>query len=382
MSRIFRVCFVVLLYVAALGVGLSACGEAEPHVIDSLTFTLDGVEYTMPVLAGELMANGWELTEDAILYPGNTYSQSLRRAFLWLPVSFFNFSEEALPLSESYVDRIFCFSLSAILFQDSVHDTQTIFPGNIMVGSTYDEVIAAYGEPGERRNPRFMISADYDVDLVWSTNYAAMVVQIDTETNLVSNISLYYLGRNPDTGDIPATVLAYEAPRELGDDWRDFTVRIDGDLYRLPAPVAAFAENDWGPGAPQPHATVNPGTEERSALFKDGRVLAISRHNPDDVIRPETHTFVTEIRLSLTRPESSPPFELPGGIDQNATLEEVIAAFGTPDDIYETNGVEYGRDGIRVYVFGVEDEGIRVEVAIETGEILAIFIRYRPESLR
>jgi len=37
----------------------------------------------------------------------------------------------------------------------------------------------------------------------------------------------------------------YSAPSELGNDLTSFNVEIEGNLYRLPAPVSAFLDNGW-----------------------------------------------------------------------------------------------------------------------------------------
>jgi len=37
----------------------------------------------------------------------------------------------------------------------------------------------------------------------------------------------------------------YSAPEELGNDLTSFNVEIEGDVYRLPAPLSAFFDNGW-----------------------------------------------------------------------------------------------------------------------------------------
>jgi len=397
MQKMARVCL-MMLGIVVLSLSLIACNgmelvlesESESPAIEttsevesvtapselsdelaSLAFSLNGVIYTLPVPARELEANGWggflfDWTEH-IVTPGTTDDRrTLVNGGQRIGVSFFNFSEEALPLNEVYIDRV---SVGAEWFDAA----QLIFPGNITQGSTYDEVIAVYGEASERG---YLYASEEYGYLVYFADYGAVRIIFDNETNLVLSMDMYYLGRNPPVEDIPTGIRAYEAPAELGDDWREFIVKIDGDLYRLPAPVAAFAENGWGNavGFDSLHARINPGTEEGHFMYRDGRRMQTRLHNYDDVIRTEAQAFVIAISIDFSLPEFALPINLSGGITEKSTIEEAIAAFGAPDDVFEFNG-------FRHYTFGDWDTGVDIMVNIETGEILMIMIRYRPESL-
>ena len=351
--------------------------EPEPEIaedglsgdLNSLMFCLDGVVYSLPVRAAELESNGWEGFwfdwTDYIVNPGETANYGLlTKGVGWdIGVSFFNFSEEALPLNEAHIDRI-------SLDNEWSSRAQLIFPGNILIGSSYDEVIRAHGMPNERGY--WSESKEFSY-LVYSTEYAAVRITIDNETNLVSVITMYYLRRNSTAEDVPAVITAYEAPTELGDDWREFIVQLNDDLYRLPVPVATFVENGWdGSASATPlHAWINPGAKDFWAFRKNNQPIWVLLRNYDDVIQSDAHAFVVSITIDFARDIS---FELPGGITEKSTIEEVILAFGTPNEVREV--LER-----RQYIFGDEESHINIAIDVETGEIQFIVIRHSPESL-
>ena len=335
--------------------------------LGSLTFELDGVVYTLPIPFAELEANGWKGTWfDLRIDPGTNRGATLENGNQSINVSFYNFSDDVQLPNESYIDRI-----SALSFLDDT--VQLIFPRNIMLGASYEEVIAAYGYPAIGG-----VSYEYGFRyLVYFVGSAGIRIIIDLGTELVEDMHMYYLGRIPAVEDPPAAVITYEAPTELGDDWRAFTISIDGDTYRLPTPMTAFEENGWDVrGFEQPRLPLPPGGDERVGLRKDDQVIITFLHNYDDVIRVQEHTFVTmiDIDFDFFYIEPAPSIELPGGITENSTSEEIISAFGMPDEIREL-------DGHRHYTFGDRDNGIQILVNMETERIELIRISHRPASL-
>jgi len=214
MKRSIRPLLAVLFGVLALGLiviairgGIRAVRpepmEMPDEVYDALNsrqFSLDGVTYTLPLPVQELMATGWEGYAGAPrdlkraanpLEPGhirNAWLQNDSTAenvleISFLEVYFFNFAEEALPLSEVHIVQI------------SPHrgwpdvgwipDTEIVFPGNVVIGSTRNEVLAALGTPDERRG---------DAHYIYSTEHAEM--RIIFSNRLVLRMYLHYLGGN------------------------------------------------------------------------------------------------------------------------------------------------------------------------------------------
>jgi len=341
----------------------------------SLMFSLNGVLYTMPLSFADLEADGWEVDdleaedfEGQILRPNHTSrSVQLRLGDQTISVSFFNPTEEEVLLRDGVIRDIFI----AEVLNGRV---QLVFPGNIAIGSTYEEVIAAHGEPSsvlEREAFRFRT-------LTYSAGDISVSFTVDTNTNLVTNLSMRDNRRERRVipsfaaDDFPAAVIAYQVPRRLGDHWSTFTVVIDGDLYRLPAPMAVFAENGWS--FPDIGMTVSPTARGAGVGLSRGEAILRTRfHNYDADIRPVRHTFVVRVDLDFSNPETALSIELPGGITENSTMEEVMAVFGEPVAIEESRGR-------RAYSFGEEFAGFAFTVHMRTLEIQEIVITHCVEE--
>ena len=196
--------FIAMMCVVTLGLGLVACnggqagsrsGEVLSDVeLDSLMFSLDDAVYTLPVRFSELEENGWrphdtdppsgsaDSFETDTLEPGGFAHWELIIGNQNVLVTISNLTEEVLPVSESHVTDV------ALIL--GVNNARFILPRGIMMGSTHEEVVAAYGEPDvEHINdgaPSFMIQ--------YSSDDFILDIAIDSESNLVNLISLSYMG--------------------------------------------------------------------------------------------------------------------------------------------------------------------------------------------
>jgi len=335
----------------------------------SFMFSLNGVLYTLSTPFSELAADGWEgeyLDEVTVAPRTRSHGMDLRNGEQTIRVTFFNPTEEELPLSESVVRYIATW--------EHLHGrVQLVFPGNIAMGSTYEEVIAAFGEPEN------VIEHYPSRNLSFSAEGISVSIAIHMETNLVTGLSMNdnRIVRErveiPQfaADDFPTSVLAYEAPTSLSDDLNSFIVKIDGDLYRLPAPMAVFLDNGWTYSSGM---YIGPASRGAGVgLIREGELLRTRLRNYDDERRPLAHTFVVRVDLDFSNPNRSISVELPGGITENSTMEEVMAVFGQPTDIAEYRGR-------RTYSFGQELAGIAFAVHIGTGEIQEIVITHCPEE--
>jgi len=203
MKKIVYRCL-LLFCIVSLGLGLTACNEAEPSQapgedvetpasdelsddIFSLMFSLDGVVYTLPVPFAELEANGWEGYDGyegydydlaaQTIYPGQWTGAVISNEGQILIAGFINLGEEVLPVNESHVEAV------SIPRYDG-NDIQLIFPGNIMRGSTYEDVLEAHGEPSER------LEGDESIDLAYEAEHVTIWIAIDKETNSVVYMSM------------------------------------------------------------------------------------------------------------------------------------------------------------------------------------------------
>lgn len=142
---------------AAAGVSGDQYPFATPIVPDGLSsdpesfqVSLDGNIITLPALYTDFTALGFECdvdTDEETLKPGFIMvgNASLRKGDTSLSgVNFINLSDKELPLSQCYVYG-FAFAYDS----KGAVDTSVVFPGGLHIGSTADEIIAAYGEPTE-----------------------------------------------------------------------------------------------------------------------------------------------------------------------------------------------------------------------------------------
>ena len=186
-SRSLALVCIVVLFVACNGeqVG-SETDEILNDELSGLMFRLDAIVYTLPFQFSALDANGWVpcdasyCFETYMLKPGDSVSWELIIRNQSIGLEFTNLTEEVLPVSESYI--------TGVGAGFSQNEAQVIFPGNIMPGSTYENVIAAHGEPGSRR------ISEVSQGLFYSADYFVVQIFINNETNLVSVVGMHYWG--------------------------------------------------------------------------------------------------------------------------------------------------------------------------------------------
>jgi len=335
--------------------------------IYSFSFSLNGEIFSLPFPFSEIEDAGWSGDDiaDGRLDPGrHTLSNQLRNGEQIVFVSLVNTTENVLPFNETNIGRINKDDF------DARRGAELVFPGNITIGSTIDEVIAAHGEPSETR------STDASTTLVYSRSLQSSVTfRVDNETNQVTSLRMENLVERealPEfEGDMPDIVLSYEPPTALGDDWRSFTVRFDGDLYRLPAPVATFVENGWIIESDPNEIIPAQSSRVGISLRKGNQVMRTTVYNYDDIAQPITHTFVTIVQFSQSG--AVLPIELPGGITENSTATDVLEAFGEPSRTSESTTW-------RTYSFGSLFEGLEVTLR-EDDTIQTLQVRNEPRRL-
>ena len=339
MKKIIYACLMLLLCIATF----TACNDTQPRSetspeleivldelgddLDSLMFHLDGITYTLPIHFSELEERGWAIfhegDESSTLAPYRSRTGvALRNGNRRLSASFFNFTEYTLPLGESYIFRLYSF------------ETQIIFPGNIKRGSTYEDVIAAYGEP-DRRGERA---------LRYYGENAYTRIMIDAETDRVTSLSL---GMND-------TVIAHmarerylasarngaqnvglePAPEGLSDDIFSGMFSLNGVVHTLPIPFAELEADGWelyqGEVALAAQTLEPGGQTSRSTLLRRGeQVIAVFFFNFSEEILPLNESYIISVGAGRSL-STETQFVFPGNLKIGSTYEDVIAAHGEP----------------------------------------------------
>jgi len=120
---------------------------------------------------------GWEAPDFTVGPHARRGNVEITNGNQILVVHFSNFTDDRLPVSEVYVDGFF-------VPRDS--EAQVIFPGNIMRGSTYEEVITTHGEPNTREKD----AGNQTVLLRYRMDAGSVFFRVDIRTNLVISMNM------------------------------------------------------------------------------------------------------------------------------------------------------------------------------------------------
>ncbi len=117
---------------------------------DSFQISLDGNMLALPALYSDFTSLGWtsddidgETLKPGFIMVGNA---SLEKGDASLSgISFINLSDKELPLSECHI-----YGFAFAYDPKGAVSTSFVLPGGLHIGSTIDDIIAAYGEPTEK----------------------------------------------------------------------------------------------------------------------------------------------------------------------------------------------------------------------------------------
>ena len=174
-----------------------------------------------------------------------------------------------------------------------------------------------------------------------------------------------------------ATAAPTEAPVEtpapiaegLPENIADLTIILDGDTVTMLMQIEDFLTLGWEPEEGMYERILNneedliePGGYEIMKLIKGDINLGLdlgNRLSDQPVVVRQTQ--ITGIKMQFFSSEVS--YELPLGIKRGvSTIDDVIAAYGEPSDIYEPSGF----DGTVSTVLDYKKEGYRIKFWIET----------------
>jgi len=337
----------------------------------SFTLQLNGVIYTLPFPYADIVANGWEWDNprEVALNPNQRGPVKLMRSGdNTIMLSTANTSQDVVETEDSNVGVIELDSFNA------PRGAELIFPGGITIGTPYEEVLAIHGEPSERRQ------AGEDAlskGLIYSVDaYATVRINICRETYLVNGLRMENVFAREALpafeGDLPLAVLAYVAPTDLGDSWDTFYVRLAGELYSIPAPVQAFVDNGWIIEG-DPNEMIPANTSMSLMRLRHGnQVMRINVNNYDNQAQPLSHSFVTRVEFSHTG--AVLPIEIPGGITENSTLDDVFDALGEPNNDADNNN-------FRTLTYGSIWRQVVITFLIDSGDLHSIVVEHAPRDL-
>lgn len=383
--------FVMLLCIAAspmavmaqeIDIGAMAWdsgGIEEVHkgsdILSSFQIKIDGEWYQFPMKYEEFIEKGWQLDgldSQSEMTPGNYGSVNVKKNTICASVTIMNFGMNTKPLSECYVAGI---DLNETYLKDQMSFE---LPGGIVYDvSTMSQVEETYGAPSALYKTKEYGKLTYDL----AGFYNRVEIFVDAAEKKVKRVAMICLTAPEDfeedeiNSEIPQVVAQYQTPQELGEDIASGTVRIDGSLYRIPAPVSAFLENGW--------KIVYDGNSEVIAgqdsgdgyyLMKNQQKLRICVKNYDDNATTVENCFVTEIYNQNFSTEIL--IELPREITfgmSSAQLEEILT------------GTEYEKEEGNTFLWYVipcgEDSEDEVKICVnkKSDTVVKISIRREPQ---
>lgn len=239
------------------------------------TFTLEGVVYKLPCRYEDLTGNGWTISSDGTSsdkkiagqeYELFTMSKDGRK----ITVYSYNFSGNVKMVKECPIGGIECCASNNV--------DLTIAKG-ITVNSTSEEIKNAFGTPGDT-----YIGDEYEkiTYYVQKNSYYNSVEFYCYADGKYSSLRLKNFvetsDANTDTNkEKPDYLGEYKAPDSMGADLKSAVVKVEGDLYQLPAPVSAFTDNGWK--IVQQSGDVVAGGSDYIRVEKDGKKLDLSIAN-------------------------------------------------------------------------------------------------------
>lgn len=335
----------------------------------SFQFSLNGTVYTLPCAYSQLTENGWSIEDigDQTLEPDQyTFSDALINGDMRIMASLVNTDTKVLPMDKCNVGKI------SIDNYQAEKGVKLIFPKNITYGSTYDDVIAAYGKPTEESGSGSIKTLSYNLD-----TYSDVVITINTESNTVDSLEMENLittetsSSSKSSGEVPDVVKNYTAPASVGKTWDSFDLKYADAYYHLPAPVSSFIDNGW--------TMVTDGNEMLAAkdstvgveLRKDNQVLSASVRNYTDTEQPVSNCFLTSVKTSEY--EAKVSIELPQGITEKSKTEDILAAYGEPTDKDSSASFDF-------YEYRNRDGSITFSISKDTKEITTVEVNNDPKS--
>ena len=338
---------------------------------DSFQVELNGKLYQLPAPFAEFAADGWGFDDESLTLAPDTYSlEQMKNGKQTIYARIINLDVNVLPFNECYIGSL------ALDEWDAERGGATLFvPGGISLGASMDDVRAAYGEPSSSSEGETFINWKYELK-----SYADLNVTFNSETKDVNKLDIRnYFPAEPITpststsnSEVPASVLNYKAPTELGSNWDSYNVRFDGDLYTMPAPVSVFVANGWK--IVDDNVTVSARSAKIGfTISKNNKSMRTNLYNYSDTAQPAENCFVTKV-ISGIYSGVDLPIELPGGITRDSTAEDIVKAYGEPDKISDSTTFE-------LYYYGKVFECLSFSISHDTGKSQTIELEYSSKNL-
>lgn len=341
-----------------------ATASAELVMSDELTdftFSLEGEVFQLPFALSELTDRGWTIYSsycdyDTIIAGDSRESFTMTKRGRDIDIYVYNYSGNARRLEECPV--------GAIEVEAGDYLDFTIAKG-LTPESTEEEITEALGIPDDGYTSESYISMSYLVDGT-DNNGAHFHISVDDpeySSLALSNYIKLPADETETVAEYPEYLRSYQAPTELGLDLFSGTFVIEGDLYRLPAPVSVFEENGWaisrGPGY------VASGNTDYLYLKRDDVDLYLNISNFSPYQTTASNCAVTGFFIDYV---DEVQLELPGGLTLGTPAAQLDTLITEAFDSYSGHGyINYS-----YYEFDPWDLSINIDVSTDTNTVTSI----------
>jgi len=269
--------------------------------------------------------------------------------------TFTNFSEEVLSVNEIYITRV---SASR-----AISKAQPIFPGNITIGATREDVIAVHGEPSQRT--AFNTFQHF-------VEYMLVQIRFSEQTNEVVSIVMDYWGwyRKPTAIETESETMG----AELSDTLNGAMFSLNGVVYTLPVPFSELEADGFTFFDPSDRTILYyfvPGRNFPDIEFiSDNHNIGARLSNlTRNAFRPYNESYVVEVYSIYGKHNAQLLF--PGNIMVGSAYENVIATYGEPSSRHTSEDSTFFR------LFYVSEQFIlEISIDVETSLISAISMQH------
>ena len=285
------------------------------------TLEVEGTVFKLPCKYEDLTAAGWTISSsgysDSTTIKGNSYdSFTMSNNGKKMTVSSYNMSGNTKAIKDCLVGGI---------SWEAYNGVDIKMAKGITVTSTVDEIIAAFGTPNSRNDYDDYVSLTYQQNDSMYNEVRFMCYksadEVKYSTVYVENFVASESDNTETNTEKPAYLAEYKKPIELGTDFKTGIVKIEGDLYQLPAPVSAFTDNGWK--ITEQPGSVKSGNSETIRVERNGVKMYLSVQNFADYQTTPENCAVYKFYVDATE---GVDIELPNGISFESVKADVEAA--------------------------------------------------------
>lgn len=207
------------------------------------TFELEGVVYKLPCKYEDITKNGWTISSTGYnsesKIAGNSYdSFYMSKDGRKIIVYSYNMSGNVKTIKDCKIGGIEC---------EAYNEVDFVIAKNITVKSSVKEIKTAFGVPGYSNSGSDYESMTYYAQKDSSYNSVKFYITNDGKYSSIEmkNFIETEDDKTTTSTERPSYLDEYKAPTAMGKDLKSAVVKIEGDLYQLPAPVSEFIDNGW-----------------------------------------------------------------------------------------------------------------------------------------